>query len=196
MRSISSATMAGSVSIGAGARAGRRPARRPSSGSAGRKSPRSTTVCSASRDQRIGPPETSEEAGAARRRGEALGDVDEQPPAGHVHRPGGGQLPHGEPQGLQGVGHHLLVADRDVDVVLAVVGRRDGEQRGDRPALDDWKSSSTRHHSMSWGRPKCASIRRPSCASRRTCASVSAGSVLRCRCGRPSASRTSPSRTL
>jgi hypothetical protein len=25
-----------------------------------------------------------------------------------------------------------------------------------------WNTTSTRHHSMSWGRPKCASIRRPS----------------------------------
>ena len=37
------------------------------------------------------------------------------------------------------------------------------------------KSPSTRHHSMSCGRPKCASIRLPSCTSRTTCASVSAG---------------------
>src|ERR671920_501897 len=29
-----------------------------------------------------------------------------------------------------------------------------------------WMSLPARHHSMSWGRPKCASIRRPSCASR------------------------------
>ena len=29
------------------------------------------------------------------------------------------------------------MTDRDVDVVLAVAGRGDGEQRGDRPALDD-----------------------------------------------------------
>ena len=29
------------------------------------------------------------------------------------------------------------MTDRDVDVVLAVAGRRDREQRGDRPALDD-----------------------------------------------------------
>ena len=32
---------------------------------------------------------------------------------------------------------------------------------------------------MSWGRPKCASIRRPSRASRTTCASVSAGCFCR-----------------
>ena len=44
-----------------------------------------------------------------------------------------------------------------------------------------WKPSSTRHHSMSWGQPKCASIRRPSCASCTTCASVSAG--CSCRAG-------------
>ena len=46
-------------------------------------------------------------------------------------------MPDGEPQGLHGVGHHLLMADGNVDVVLSVVGRGDGEQRGDRPALDD-----------------------------------------------------------
>src|SRR5436309_1604 len=32
---------------------------------------------------------------------------------------------------------HLLVTDGDVDVVLPVAGLGDGEQRGDRPALDD-----------------------------------------------------------
>src|SRR4029450_5698846 len=53
------------------------------------------------------------------------------------YRPGGRYLPEGEPEGLHGVGHHLLVTDGDIDVVLAVVDRRDGEQRGDRPALDD-----------------------------------------------------------
>ena len=36
-------------------------------------------------DQRIGFPDELQEAGAARRRGQALGDVDEQPPAGLVH---------------------------------------------------------------------------------------------------------------
>src|SRR5215468_6853698 len=41
------------------------------------------------------------------------------------------------------------------------------------------KPSSTRHHSMSWGRPKCDSIPRPSSASRTTCASVSAGCACR-----------------
>ncbi len=29
------------------------------------------------------------------------------------------------------------MADRDVDVVFFIADRRDGEQRGDRPALDD-----------------------------------------------------------
>ena len=37
-------------------------------------------------------------------------------------------------------------------------------------------SSSARHHSMSWGWPKCASILRPRPASRRTSASVRTGS--------------------
>ena len=88
-------------------------------------------------DQRIGFPQDLQEARAARRRSQALGDVDEQPPAGLVHGPRGRQLPQGEPQGLHGVGHHLLMTDGDVDVVLSVAGRGDGEQRGDRPALDD-----------------------------------------------------------
>ncbi len=88
-------------------------------------------------DQRIGSPQDVQEAGADRRRGQALGDVDEETAADLGHRSGGRQLPEGDPQGLHGVGHHLLMTDGDVDVVLAVVGRGDGEQRGDRPALDD-----------------------------------------------------------
>ena len=87
-------------------------------------------------DQRV-LPEGLQDGGAGRRRGQARGDVDEQPSAGLVHPRDRDQLVHGEPQGLHGVGHHLLVTDGDVDVVLPVVGRGDGEQRGDRPALDD-----------------------------------------------------------
>ena len=136
LRSISSVTMAGSVSIGAGAPpAGGPPG--PSSGSDGMKSPRSRMVCSASPISGSDSPQDLQEAGAARWRSQASGDVDEQPPAGLVHRPEGRQLPQGEPQGLHGVGHHLLMTDGDVDVVLSVADRRDGEQRGDRPALDD-----------------------------------------------------------
>ena len=101
------------------------------------KSPRSRMVCSASPISGSDSPQDLQEACAARRRRQALGDVDEQPPAGLVHRPEGRQLPQGEPQGLHGVGHHLLMTDGDVDVVLSVAGRGDGEQRGDRPALDD-----------------------------------------------------------
>src|SRR3954469_2119783 len=59
------------------------------------------------------------------------------PPRAPPTPPGGGRLPHGEPQGLHGVGHHLLVTDGDVDVVLSVAGRRNREQRCDGPALDD-----------------------------------------------------------
>ena len=75
-------------------------------------------------DQRIGLPHDLQEP--ARLAGEAsdLGDVDEQPAAGLGHRPGGRQLPQGEPQGLHRVGHHLLVADGDVDVVALVAGSR------------------------------------------------------------------------
>ena len=59
-----------------------------------------------------------------------------RPPAS-CHRPRGRELPEREPERLHGVGHHLLMTDRDVDVVLPVIGLGDGEQRGDRPALDD-----------------------------------------------------------
>jgi hypothetical protein len=88
-------------------------------------------------DQRIGFPQDLQEACAARWRSQVLGDVDEQPPAGLVHGPARRELPQGEPQWLHGLGHHLLMTDGDVDVVLSVAGRGDGEQRGDRPALDE-----------------------------------------------------------
>ncbi len=54
-----------------------------------------------------------------------------------MHRHHGRQLPHGEPQRLHRVGHHLPVADGDVDPVLPVGALRDREQRRDRPALHD-----------------------------------------------------------
>ena len=88
-------------------------------------------------DQRIALPQDLHDGGGARGRSQALGDIDEQPPAGLVHHGEGRQLEQGEPQGLHGVGHHLLVTDGDVHVVLSVVGRGDGEQRGDRSALHD-----------------------------------------------------------
>src|SRR5215203_4987821 len=59
------------------------------------------------------------------------------PPAGLVHGPACRQLPQGDPERLHGVGHHLRMTDGDVDVVLSVAGRGDGEQRGDRPTLDE-----------------------------------------------------------
>ena len=88
-------------------------------------------------DQRIGFPGELQEGGAARRRGEPFRHVDEQPAAGLGHGRGRRHLPEREPEGLHGVGHHLLVADGEIDVVLPVVGLRDREQRRDRPALDD-----------------------------------------------------------
>jgi hypothetical protein len=88
-------------------------------------------------DQRIGLPRDLQEAGAIRGRGQVPGDVDEQTPARLGHGPGRRQLPQGKPQGLHGVGHHLLMTDGDVDVVVPVARLGDGEQRGDRPALDD-----------------------------------------------------------
>ena len=62
---------------------------------------------------------------------------DEQPPAGVAHRRGAGEPPEGEPQRLHRVGHHLLVADGDVDAGARTVGLGDREQRGDGPGLHD-----------------------------------------------------------
>ncbi len=90
-------------------------------------------------EQRVGPAQELEEACATRGRGQLAGDVDEQPPTGLGHGAGGRHLPEGEPEGLHGVGHHLLMADGDVDVVVGVACRGDREQRRDRPALDDLK---------------------------------------------------------
>ena len=84
-----------------GAPARRRHRRRePRPASGGTKSPRSTTVCSASPISGSELPQHVEEAGAARRRGQALGDVDEQPPARLGHRPRRRQLPQREPERL------------------------------------------------------------------------------------------------
>ena len=136
LRPTSSATMAGSVSIGAGASLGG-----AAPGTLVRERPDEVAAIEDGLqrvpDQRIAFPHDLQEPCAARRRGQRLRDVDEQPPAGLGHGSGGRQLPDGEPEGLHGVGHHLLMTDGDVDVVLPVVGRGDGEQRGDRPALDD-----------------------------------------------------------
>ena len=71
------------------------------------------------------------------------------------------------------------MTDGDIDAVLSVAGRGNGEQRGDRPALDDLEVIVDQAPFDVLGRPKCASIRRPSCASRTTCASVSAGCSCR-----------------
>ncbi len=120
-----------------GGAAGRRARRGPSSGSDGMKSPRSRTVCSASRISGSDLPDDLQEARAARGRGQArVTSTNSLPPASCIGARGR-QLPHREPQGLHGVGHHLLVTDGEVDVVLLVAGLGDGEQRGDRPALDD-----------------------------------------------------------
>ena len=133
---ISSVTMAGSASIGSDGPSGRRP------GGTLVREGRDEAVAledglQGVSEQRVGSADDFEEARAARRRREASGDVDEQPPAGLAHGPGGRHLPEGESQGLHGVGHHLLMTDGDVDVVLSVVGRGDGEERRDRPALHD-----------------------------------------------------------
>src|SRR4029450_6028123 len=66
-----------------------------------------------------------------------LSDIDKEPSAGFGHGAHGRHLPERKPQGLHRVGHHLLMPDRDVDVVLAVVYLRDWKQRCDRSTLDD-----------------------------------------------------------
>ena len=58
------------------------------------------------------------------------------PAASHMGR-GRRELPEGEAQRLHGAGHHLLMTDRDVDVIPIVLLRGHGEQRGDRTALHD-----------------------------------------------------------
>jgi len=141
--SISSVTTAGSVSIGSvawpnsgpgGALVGERPEEAVALDDGLQRVP----------GQRIGSAQRVQDAGAARRRGQPLGDVDEQAAAGLGHRRGRRHLPEGQPEGLHGVGHHLLVADGDVDVVLPVAGLGDREQRGDRPALDDLELAAAR----------------------------------------------------
>ena len=87
-------------------------------------------------DERIRPAER-EEPGTSRRRREERCDVDEETTGGGAHRCRCREQPHREPERFHGVGHHLLVADGHVDVVRRVVDGGDGEQRGDRPALDD-----------------------------------------------------------
>ena len=82
LRSISSVTMAGSVSIGVGSPAV--PARRAGGrelrpGATRMKSPRSRTVCSASPISGSDLPEHVEQARAARGRRQRRGDIDEQP---------------------------------------------------------------------------------------------------------------------
>ena len=136
LRAISSVTMAGSVSIGAGAPPNSGPGG-PSSGSGRMKSSRSRTVCSASPISGSDLPRASRRPARLAGDGQPLGDVDEQSAAGLGHGCGGRHLPEGEPEGLHRVGHHLLMTDGDVDVVLPVAGLGDREQRGDRPALDD-----------------------------------------------------------
>ena len=69
--------------------------------------------------KRIGSPQRLQDAGAGCRRGQPLGDVHEQAAAGFGHGRGGRHLPEREPEGLHGVGHHLLMTDGDVDMVLS-----------------------------------------------------------------------------
>ena len=86
-RPIRSVTIAGSVSIGAGA---------PPNGGAGgtllgeRPDEAVAVEHGLQRvpDERIGSPQGLQDGGAARRRGQPPGDVHEQSAAGHVHGPG------------------------------------------------------------------------------------------------------------
>ena len=70
------------------------------SGTEGRKSPRSTTVCSASPISGSDFPRASNRFGAAGRRSQLPGDVDEQPPARFGHGPRSRHLPEREPKGF------------------------------------------------------------------------------------------------
>ena len=122
----------------------RRPARRrpaarrdPRPGATGRS--RRGRGWSAARPRSADRPSPGPPGGRARLAGEArrwATSTNSLPPASYI-RGRAVSCHSGEPQGLHGVGHHLLVTDGDVDVVLSVVGVGDGEQRGDRPALDD-----------------------------------------------------------
>src|SRR4029453_2988022 len=136
--------------------------------------------------------------------------VDEQPPAPPRQRPGGGQLPESEAERLHRVGHHLLVAHGDVEVVLPVVGHGNGEQRGDRPALDDLEllahkapldvlgpaqarfapPSSPPPLRVPWGRHRFVPTPLRSRTSPTTCPSVS--TVRRCRSGSTARARVPP----
>jgi hypothetical protein len=58
-------------------------------------------------DQRIASPHDLKKTDPSRRRSQSLGDVDEQPAPGLVHRHHRRQLPHGHPQGPHRLGHHL-----------------------------------------------------------------------------------------
>ena len=91
-------------------------------------------------DERIGSTQGLEVGGATRRRNQEGGHVDEQPASRLGHAPWRRHLPEGEPQRLHGVGHHLLMTDGDVEVVVLVVLHGDGEQRGDGSALDYLKA--------------------------------------------------------
>ena len=58
-------------------------------------------------------------------------------PAGLVHWRESRELPHRNPKGVHGVGHHLPMTDGHEDVIASVLSGGNGEQRGDGPALDD-----------------------------------------------------------
>lgn len=137
LRSTSPVTTAGSVSTGAG---GEPPPRRPRENRVRKRRDEAVALQDGLQrvpGQRIGPAHHVQEGGPARGRGQARGAVDEQPSAGLEHRRHRRQLPHGQPQGLHGVGHHLLVTDGEVDAVLLVTALGEGVQRRDRPALHD-----------------------------------------------------------
>src|SRR3712207_7342589 len=56
-----------------------------------------------------------EERVPAGRRAERVGRIDEQPAPRGIHGARRGQLKQRQPQGLERVGHHLLVADRYIE---------------------------------------------------------------------------------
>jgi len=125
-------------------------------------------------DERIGSPQL-QEAGATRRPTPRSGATSTHnlPPA--RTSAGGSSAAEREAQGFHGVGHHLLVTDGDVDVVLSVAGCGNGEKRGDRPALDDLEFIIDQAPFDVLGTAEVRFDPSSNCASRTTCASVSAG---------------------
>ena len=175
--SMSSITMAGSGSIGVGAPANGGVAT-PSSSRVGTKSPRSTMVCSAS-------PTSGSDRHSARRLARLDGDAkasatstNSRPAASYIGRKAMSWNIE-SPSGFMG---SVIICWWPTETKTWLSSSATSGM-GNRVVIGrlwtNWKSSSARHHSMSCGEPKWASMRRPRSASRTTCASVNAGCAWR-----------------